>query len=115
MKQFILTLFLFLASTQTTLAEMTCTLNGEVVPCDDMPGWFWGLMAIPLFFVVVATIFWLWMLIDAIKYQQENKLMWVLVILFASFIGAVVYYFVAKQNRSDVYTGKKPGSHNMSI
>ena len=55
-----------------------------------------------LFFIAVAIggfVLWIVMLIDAVKreYPHENdKLLWVLVIVFAGLIGAVIYYFVVK-------------------
>ena len=43
--------------------------------------------------------FWLWMLIDAIKHTpSENnlKLIWILVIILAGIIGALIYFFVQR-------------------
>lgn len=43
-----------------------------------------------------------WALVDAIKvpddsmYRAGNKLIWVLVILFAGFVGAIVYFLVGR-------------------
>ena len=56
-----------------------------------------------LFIVVLciaAFVFWLWMLIDALKNKQlsdNEKLVWVLVLVFTHFIGAVIYFFVARK------------------
>lgn len=60
----------------------------------------------------VFLVFWLfalanivvvvWALVDAIKvpdesmYRAGNKLIWVLVILFAGFVGAIVYFLVGR-------------------
>ena len=53
--------------------------------------------------VVTLFIFWLWMLIDAIKHSPEKtKLIWVIVIIFTQIIGAFVYYFVEKKHRHKV-------------
>ncbi|HID28021.1 MAG TPA: hypothetical protein EYP22_09465 [Methanosarcinales archaeon] len=58
-------------------------------------------------FVILAAglfILWLWMLIDCLK-RPDNwfaiggnnaKLIWVLVIIFTGFIGALLYYFLVK-------------------
>ncbi|OGG14834.1 hypothetical protein A2773_07070 [Candidatus Gottesmanbacteria bacterium RIFCSPHIGHO2_01_FULL_39_10] len=61
------------------------------------------LLNVGIFFVSLIvfapTIFWILMLIDAIKrdYTDKNdKILWVLVIIFASFIGALIYYFMIK-------------------
>jgi TctA family transporter len=47
-----------------------------------------------------GIILWIIMLIDAIKrvYPNPNeKIIWILVILFTGYIGAIIYYFVVKR------------------
>jgi hypothetical protein len=66
-----------------------------------------GLMAILLvvpvigiFLSIFAFIFWLFMLIDAIKNSHKDmKLIWVVVIIFTNIIGAIVYYFMERRPR----------------
>jgi len=58
---------------------------------------------------------WLWMLIDAIKYTpSENnlKLIWILVIVFAGIIGALVYMFLQrpKNQAAAAAEGPPPGA-----
>lgn len=56
-------------------------------------------------FVILGFVFWLWMLIDCLKRPDDKfaiggnnaKLIWILVILFAGFIGALIYYFLGKK------------------
>ena len=51
---------------------------------------------------VLGTIFWIWMLIDCLTKEPSegnDKLAWVLVILFAPLIGALIYYFVRRPER----------------
>jgi hypothetical protein len=51
-----------------------------------------GLLLIPL--GILSFVFWIWMMIDAIKNKglsDGEKVAWVLVILFLHFIGALVY------------------------
>ncbi|MEK6875633.1 MAG: PLDc N-terminal domain-containing protein [Nanoarchaeota archaeon] len=58
---------------------------------------FFGLIFI---LAIVAFIFWVLMLIDAIKrnFKGDNdKLLWILVIIFAGVIGAIIYYFMVKK------------------
>ncbi len=43
--------------------------------------------------------FWFWMFFDALFKQSEDKIVWVLVIFFLSFVGALIYYFVARKKR----------------
>ena len=46
--------------------------------------------------------FWIWMLVDCIKHESDegnNKLIWVLIILFTQLLGAVSYFFVQRRER----------------
>lgn len=51
----------------------------------------------------LATIFWVMMLIDLIKrddkeFEGENgKLIWILILVLTSWVGAIIYYFVVKR------------------
>ena len=48
---------------------------------------------------IAATVFWVWMLIDcATKEPSEgnDKIAWLLIILFTHVIGALIYYFVRR-------------------
>ena len=64
------------------------------------------ILFVPVFVFVIVL--WLWMLIDCLKRQDDNfavggnnaKLIWVLVIIFTGFIGAVIYYFLIKRTDS---------------
>jgi Phospholipase_D-nuclease N-terminal len=65
----------------------------------DFPfGFFFGFWIVTL----VALVFWIWALIDAIRvpddslYKGGTKLIWVLVIVLASWIGALVYLVVGR-------------------
>ncbi len=47
-----------------------------------------------------SFVFWVLMLVDAIqrKFKEPNeKLIWVLIIIFAHIIGAILYYFLIKK------------------
>ncbi len=49
--------------------------------------------------------FWIWMLVHAITNDgltDIEKLIWVIVILFTHFIGAVIYFFVGRPKRRTV-------------
>ena len=57
---------------------------------------FWFLFA-ALF--IGLLVFWIWSLVDVLKrdFKGENdKLVWVLVIVLAGVIGAIIYYFVGR-------------------
>lgn len=48
--------------------------------------------------ILAAIVFWLWILIDAIRRPKlPDKILWILVILFTSIIGAVVYYMLIRK------------------
>ncbi|HYU74112.1 MAG TPA: PLD nuclease N-terminal domain-containing protein [Ktedonobacteraceae bacterium] len=51
---------------------------------------------------VLATIFWLWVLVDCLTKepsQGNDKVAWTLFILLVPFIGALIYYFVRRPER----------------
>lgn len=56
-------------------------------------------------FVILGFVFWLWMLIDCLKRPDNKfaiggnyaKLIWILVIIFAGFIGALIYFCLVKK------------------
>jgi hypothetical protein len=61
-------------------------------------------------FWIGAFALWIWALVDCIQvpddslYQSGNKLIWVLVIVFASVIGAILYFAIGKPSG-----GARPG------
>ena len=66
--------------------------------------WMLGFMAVFVILVVAAAVFWLYMLIDCLKRPDKKfpnkggneRLIWVLVIVFLNIIGALLYYFLVK-------------------
>jgi hypothetical protein len=61
---------------------------------------FVGLLLLPL--ILLGTIFWIWMLVDcAIKEKgtSNDKLVWILIILFTHLLGAILYYFARRPQR----------------
>lgn len=104
-----------------------CEINGEEVPCEElfentqamlsalfqempflrtMENWFPSLIQFGIVIALVGLvlsfigfIFWIWMLVDAIKYQKEGRVAWILVIVFFNALGALVYLFAAKIGR----------------
>lgn len=55
-------------------------------------GGFW--LAVPL----IAG-FWLWMLIDVLTKQTEDKMVWLLVVLLLGPLGALLHYLMARKKR----------------
>jgi hypothetical protein len=73
---------------------------------------FWPLFVWLLFFVIFlvvgicGTIFWVWMLIDCATKEPSagnDKLIWILVIVLTHLIGALIYYFVRRPERMQLY------------
>jgi hypothetical protein len=58
-----------------------------------------------LFLVPIALAglaFWIWMIVDCATNEPSvgnDKLVWIIVIVFAQFIGALIYYFVRRSKR----------------
>ena len=77
-------------------------------PAAAAAGSCFGMMMVGLLGVLVlavgalATAFWIWMLIDCVTKETDegnNRLIWVLIIIFLQAIGAAVYYFVRRRPR----------------
>ena len=60
-----------------------------------------GLGLVFLILAILATVFWIWMLIDCLTSSREaiEKLIWLLVIFFLHILGALIYYFVGRNQR----------------
>lgn len=66
-----------------------------------------GLMAGTMIFMglawiagIIGLIFWIFMLIDAVKRKykkDDDKIIWILVVVLAGIIGAIIYYFAVKR------------------
>jgi hypothetical protein len=63
-----------------------------------------------LFFVlpvlVMLMVFWIWMLVDcATKEPSEgnDKIIWILVIIFTHWLGALIYYLVRRPERKRLF------------
>lgn len=82
------------------------TLFAQAAPdVGDAAGFFGGAMVLVVLFWIVgiaATIFWLWMMIDALTNEPttERKILWFLVIFFLHFIGAFIYLIVGRNGRA---------------
>jgi|APCry1669188910_1035180.scaffolds.fasta_scaffold59438_3 Phospholipase_D-nuclease N-terminal len=52
--------------------------------------------------MLVAEGFWIWMLVDCATNQRlvgNEKTVWVLVVIFTNWLGALIYFFAARQKR----------------
>ena len=65
------------------------------------------MLLIPIFLVLVpialaAFAFWIWMLISAIQNRglsDNDRIIWVLVIVFLHVLGSIIYFFVGHPKR----------------
>jgi hypothetical protein len=59
-----------------------------------------GCGLIGLVLLALSFAFWIWMLVDCLtnnSLRGTDKLVWLLVIFFLHFVGAIIYYLVGKQ------------------
>lgn len=77
------------------LAQAACTVNGREVPCSQFPWWIF----IVIFVVLIAIfVFWIMMLVHAIKNPIQNKAIWIICMIIFGIIASVIYYFAVKQS-----------------
>jgi hypothetical protein len=49
---------------------------------------------------ILGTAFWIWMIVDcATKDKDPERVIWIIVIVFTHFIGAVLYFLVRRPSR----------------
>ena len=67
----------------------------------DVVGGAIGVVLLIWVLAIAASVFWIWMLIDALVNEPttNDKILWFLVIFFLHFIGALVYFFVRYSGR----------------
>ena len=79
---------------------MLLTLAQDAAPTGLFAGMA-GMMVVFIILAIIASIFWLWMLIDALTSNMEpmEKILWFLVIFFLHLIGALIYFAVKRSSR----------------
>lgn len=63
----------------------------------------WSILNLYPFLFYLGVAFWIWMLYDCLVHEPSNgndKIIWVLVIVFTNIIGALIYYFVRYRTRT---------------
>jgi hypothetical protein len=71
------------------------------------------LYIIPIF--LILTIFWIWMIIDVATRPIDEKIVWVLIVIFLNFLGAIIYFFTARRKYLKTQkrkTNKNPENNN---
>lgn len=49
---------------------------------------------------VLFFVFWIWMIVDCAKRKFKNdndKVVWILIVVFLNWLGALIYYFMVKK------------------
>jgi hypothetical protein len=65
-----------------------------------------GIIMLLLFFIpfgLLLTAFWIWMLVDAAKnkgLEQNEKIIWIIVIALLHWLGAIVYFFAGRPKQN---------------
>ena len=60
------------------------------------------LILVLLAFFMAGFAFWIWMLIECVTKEPDTgntKICWVLIIVFAHIVGALIYYFARRDQR----------------
>ena len=77
-------------------------MNSEAVSgIKSLLGFFLFMMLLAMIVGALIFAFWIWMIIDCAKrnFRKEmDKVVWILVIVFLSVLGAAIYYFAVKIN-----------------
>ena len=73
---------------------------------------FGGLEILAVLFVLpvglLATAFWIWMLVDAAQNRgldQNEKIVWIVVVAVLHLLGAIIYFFVGRPKRKLALVG----------
>ncbi len=102
-----------------TSANEKSTESGEIAVAVIGAMMIFGVSVVYFLFIgmilivsILGTVLWIWMIIDAAKNEKNDDLLvWILILVFLQFIGAVVYYFVRKRPRDQK---KKNGGVSVS-
>ena len=86
---------------------------GELATLGIFFGLLWLFWIIIIGLFIGLFVFWIMMIVDVAqrKFPEQNQqLTWILVVVLASYIGAIIYYFVVKRKDKEiVQKGSKRG------
>lgn len=86
-------------------------MNSDVVaPIRALLGFFMFMMLLAIVIGALLFAFWIWMIIDCAKRnfkKDTDKVVWILVIVFLSFLGGAIYYFAVKLGEKKTGKDKK--------
>jgi prolipoprotein diacylglyceryltransferase len=63
--------------------------------------------------VLLGFAFWLWMLVDCATKESDQgntKIVWIIIIVFTNFVGAIVYFLVQRPRRLQRFYDEAHGS-----
>lgn len=89
---------------------------GELTAFFGLLGLIWLFWIILFGLLIGLFIFWIMMIVDVAqrKFPEQNQqLIWILVVVLASYIGAIIYYFVVK--RKDTPAVQKKSSKRLKL
>jgi len=69
---------------------------------------------LPSMFGLIAMIFWIWMIIDCARnsrLQGGAKVVWLLVIIFANWVGALIYFFAGRARNRAMFMSPRSQWH----
>jgi len=60
-----------------------------------------GLFLLFILAIIFSFVFWILMIVDCAKrnMKSDDRIVWILILVFLGIIGAVVYYFVVKRRK----------------
>lgn len=89
---------------QLAMAQAKCYKNNVEVPCEELAKsaksfFAWGIGGFLVVFalIILATVFWIMMIVHAARHPIDNKGIWIVVMIFTGIIGALIYYFTVKR------------------
>ncbi|MHB8710371.1 MAG: PLDc N-terminal domain-containing protein [Minisyncoccota bacterium] len=95
---------LIAVANHVALASTKCTVNGQEVDCAELGnqvkgflGWGIGGFLVIIALGVWATAFWIMMIVHLARHKVEDKVMWIILMVFTGIVGALIYYFVVKR------------------
>jgi len=67
-------------------------------------GGFLSMMLVVWILGIASSLFWIWMIVDILvsKRETNDKILWFLVVFFLHFVGALIYFFVARERSGSV-------------
>lgn len=91
-----------------------CTLNGQPVSCSELADkagpLIGGILIFVLFGIIILVallIFWIFMLVHAIRHNSPNKTVWLVVLIVSLILGfaplAAIVYFFAEKKKADQF------------